>query len=1210
MLNLRCKAVLVLGLVMGLTPTSAQVNGRISGTVLDPSGAVVAGANVHLLLPDGKTAVLNTTTTSDGIYSFIGVQPGTYTVSVEAKGFSTSTAAGVVVSPIRETSLSPIKLEIGTVSTTVEVITAAQNVQTGNAEVMSTITNSQIDLLPALNRDVLQLITSQAGVTSSSPLSNGNDNVINGLRSTYTNITLDGINIQDNLFRENGVGFSPNLLRNEQVAEITLSTSNSLSTVGGGASQVNFVSRSGSNTYHGELFWYNRNNAAAANTWFNNQSGVAKPFLNQNVFGGNLGGPIKHDKLFFFGDYETLLNHQQTSLNRVILTPDARNGIFTYTTTGGAVQKVNLLTLRGAAIDPVIQKMLAILPTQFNNFRIGDSSSTLLRNTAGYQFNQRDNSTLKNLTGKIDYYATAKNVFAGSLHVTSHNTDRPTVTGANSYGIIPSVYNDDLVKLFSLSWRWSPSATFTNELRGGANLAPASFKTRDTPPAFFAANSSLLWDSPVPEFLPQGRSAKTITIGDTASYIRGRHNFQFGFNTQTVRIQAYDAGGTVPLYSLAMGTGQNALTGSDLAGISSADLASANTMLASLGGFVNAYSETFNVASRTSGFMNGAQNIRNWRYGTYAGFGQDQWKVMRRLTLTLGVRWDYFKPVDEANGLVLMPVLQNGNTIATLLSNASLDFAGSGTPRPIYNKDLNNFAPNFGFAWDVFGNGRTAVRGGFSINYVDDDNIAVVNNSANTNSGLSTVASVTGLSGRLSAGLPAIPNPTFKVPITEADNYKVNPAANAMGLVDPNLRTPYVEQWNFSIEHEFKNTLFAVRYIGNHGTKEIRVQDFNQVNINANGFLADFQRARTNGNLARAATGVFNPAYNSAIAGSQPLTVFPLLSQGGLLTNGTIRTQIDQGTPGTLATTYTTNGLNGAVNFFPNQYILGGNLTGNYSNSTYNALQIEVRHRYRSGLQFQGNYTFSKALSDSLGDQQSRFEPFLDGTNPSLERARVPYDLTHVFNFNGSYELPFGAGHRLLSHNPILSRIVGGWRLASNVTWQSGAPFSILSLRGTLNRSGNRSAQNTASTSLTGDQLDSVVGFYMTGNGPYFVNPANITADGRGTVQEGQAAFSNQVFTNPGPGSVGTLQRRFFNNPSAFGLDGSIQKVTRITETHTIEFRAEAVNALNHSTFYTGESYNGGAPQSFFNINSTTFGRVNNSFFGARIMQFGLRYRF
>src|SRR5262249_27360517 len=152
--------------------------------------------------------------------------------------------------------------------------------------------------------------------------------------------------------------------------------------------------------------------------------------------------------------------------------------------------------------------------------------------------------------------------------------------------------------------------------------------------------------------------------------------------------------------------------------------------------------------------------------------------------------------------------------------------------------------------------------------------------------------------------------------------------------------------------------------------KELRARDFNQVNINASGFLADFIRARTNGNLARAATGVFDPRYNAAIAGSQPLTVYPLLAGGGLLTNGTIRTQIDQGAIGTQATTYTTNGLNGSVNFFNNPYILGGNLITNTSNSTYNGLQLEIRRRYARGLQIQANYTFSKTLSDALGDQQ------------------------------------------------------------------------------------------------------------------------------------------------------------------------------------------------------------------------------------------------
>src|SRR6185369_12419097 len=142
---------------------------------------------------------------------------------------------------------------------------------------------------------------------------------------------------------------------------------------------------------------------------------------------------------------------------------------------------------------------------------------------------------------------------------------------------------------------------------------------------------------------------------------------------------------------------------------------------------------------------------------------------------------------------------------------------------------------------------------------------------------------------------------------------------------------------------------------------------------------------RSNGNLARAATGTFNPAYNAAIAGSQPLTVFPLLGSGGALTASSVRTAIDQGAPGTLATLYQTNGLNGPISFFANPLILGGNLITNFSNSTYNALQVDVRHRYRNGLQFQANYTWSKVLSDSLGDQQTRFEPLLDSSNGKLE---------------------------------------------------------------------------------------------------------------------------------------------------------------------------------------------------------------------------------
>jgi hypothetical protein len=1188
----------------------AQVTGRISGSVVDASGAAVPNAQVQLLLSGSKAPVSITATTAEGLYRFAGVQPGKYDVTVNASGFLVTTVREVEVDPIRETSLPPVKVALAAVTQSVDVIAATQPVETANAEVSSTVSNAQIDKLPLLDRTVIDIAQTQAGVVNASPISNGTDVVVNGLRSTYLNVTLDGINIQDNYLRENGGGFTPNRLRVSQVSEMTVNTSNAGTTVGGGAAQFNMVSPSGTNQLHGEALWYNRNNALAANDWFNNQSGVAKPFLNENIFGGSLGGPIRKDKLFFYGTYEGTRTRQQTPQTGVVLTPDARNGIFTYRNSQGAVQKVNLLSLRGASLDPFVQSnILSQLPATINTFQVGDSSAGLLRNTAGYSFNERDNSTQDNVGAKVDYNLSPKNAFTGAFHFVREFQDRPDTFGTyGGFSQVPPVFNDEKIKLYSGSWRWSPSASLTNELRGGANVAPAIFATSGKPPAFYELNSSVLWTTPVSEFLPQGRTPTTYTIGDTAGYIHGRHSIQFGANFQMIRIHVYNDGGIVPGYGVGMGTGQNALTTADLPGIGSADLANANALLAGLGGFVNTYSQTFNVTSRTSGFVNSATNGRNWRYNNYAAYVQDQWKVVPRLTLTLGVRYDYFSPVDEANGLFLMPVVQ-GSVLGTLQSNATLNFAGGDSGRPLYNKDLNNFAPNVAFAWDVFGNGKTAVRGGYSINYVDDNNIATANNSAATNNGLQFAVSRSGLSGTLSNNRPAIPVPTFQVPRTEADNYKLSPSANTMGLIDPNLRTPYVQQWNFSIEHDFKGTLLAVRYVGNHGVKELRVIDYNQVNINANGFLADFNRARNNGNLARQANGVFNPDYNPSIPGSQPLTVFPLLGSGGLLTNGTVRTDIDQGQVGTLAALYQTNGLNGAVNFFNNPLILGANLTANGSSSSYNALQVEVRHRYRRGVQVQANYTFSKVLSDSIGDSQVRFEPYLDSTNGKLERAREPYDITHAFHANGSYELPFGAGHQWLSKGPVLSRLAGGWTVASLLTWQSGAPFSILSTRGTLNRGGNRSAENTASSNLTKSQLDQVVGFYMTGNGPFFINPANLNTDGRGTTQEGSPLFANQAFFNPGPGSVGTLQRRMFNNPSTFLMDASIQKVTKISERQTVELRMDAINVFNHPAFFTGDSYNGGAPQSQFNINQASFGRIGNDF-GRRVVQLGLRYRF
>jgi hypothetical protein len=249
-------------------------------------------------------------------------------------------------------------------------------------------------------------------------------------------------------------------------------------------------------------------------------------------------------------------------------------------------------------------------------------------------------------------------------------------------------------------------------------------------------------------------------------------------------------------------------------------------------------------------------------------------------------------------------------------------------------------------------------------------------------------------------------------------------------------------------------------------------------------------------------------------------------------------------------------------------------------------------------LYLQGNYTYSKVLSDSVGSGPTRFEAFLDRNNGAIERARTINDLNHVFKLNTVYEIPLGKGHRIAGR--AVNWILGGWHTGANLIWQSGTPFSILSGRNTFNRAG-RSGSNTAITSLNKQQLDEMFRFRMTGNGPMIVTDSAINpADFRGVGADLRAPFNGQVFFNPGPGEIGSLQRRLMSGPSAFGLDFALRKKTEIRDGHVVEIRMDAQNILNHPAFFAGDQ----------NINSTQFGRITSTFFDRRLLQFGLAYRF
>ena len=1167
------------------TLQSQSATGRLSGTVLDPSRAAIPGAEV-VVRSESTAATVTLETNSAGAFLAISLSPGLYTIEVSSAGFRGHTIEHQKVDVARETSLAPIVLELGVATEVVVVEGGVSQVQTTNAEVTSVVTTDQIAELPLIGRDPLSFVSLQAGVAYNGATST----TINGQRTSFSSVTIDGINVQDNFIRTNALDYLASRTLLDQVAEFTVTSHNGSPAISGGASHVNFVTRSGGPEFHGNGYWHTRNDKLAAAPWFSNRQGLDKPELKINQFGGSLGGPIVPNRAFFFANYESRRDRRKSLVNTTILTPDAARGVFSYLDLRGTLRQINVLDIHGLQADPEMAQVLGQIPgpSEINNFDTGDSTSERLLNTAGYRFLTRDNGERDAVTTRGDVNLNDRNALTATYKYTTEGVDRPDV--GVGYHEVPPVRNSTRTNFLSAGWRASPGPRWTNEVRIGFNLAPGDFRNSAPPESFDL--SGMIFTNPTVNFADQGRATDTYNYRDNVMFHAGRHTLRFGFDAQQIRINSFDNFGVRPAMSLGIGA-QSLYQLPGLffpGGVGPGDLGRAQSLLATLAGIISSASQSFNVRDQSSGFVPGQSNIRNFRYDTLSGYFQDSFRLNPRLTLNLGVRWDYYGRVDERDGLMLLPVQESGTLIDTLLADAELDFAGSAAGRPMWWADRNNFAPNVGLAWDLFGDGRTALRAGYSVNYVNDEMIRTADNASSANGGLQGTAVLQNLDAFLRDGPVPLEAPEYGVPRRVSQNQLIDPF-NAVFGIDPNLRAPYVQQWNFGLQHEVGwQTVIEARYLGNKGTKLIRGFDYNQLIVRENGFVDDVIRARSNGFLSLDAGGGFNPAYDPGIEGSQELTVFPLLPRSGFLGFPIIQQLIRRGEVGTLAQIYVVNGLVGdQIAFRHNQNAFVADLVTNYSNSSYHAMQLEVRRRATEGLQFQANYSFSKVLTDSSGNQV-RFDPFLDLQQPSLERARATFDINHVFKTNAVWRLPFRSQDRLRQ----------GWTVASILTWQTGAPFSILSGRGTLNRPG-RSGQNTANTSLTKLELDRIVQFRMTDDGPFMIGAGAINPrDNSGVAIDGLDPFTGQVFFHPGPGEVGVLQRRLFSGPSALALDFSVTKSTRITETTSIKVGARIENILNHPTFFTRSQ----------SIGSTQFGRIVSTLTGPRRIELLVRYEF
>jgi Carboxypeptidase regulatory-like domain len=1205
-----------------------SVNSRVSGTVKDTAGASVPGAKV--VLTDAATKdQKEITTNEEGTFTISDVRPGTYSVVVEATGFKKLNVTNITVHVDTPVVLNSLTLEAGGITETVSVTASdAQSlIRSEDAKLTTTVDVKQVQDLPLNGRNPINLAGGMAGVNTNT---NTRQAVINGMRGSFSNITWDGIEINDNLVRTDAL-FGVNTPSVAAVAEFSVTTQNAGADDGLGIAQVKLTTPRGGSSFHGEAYDYYRNDKFDANTFFNNTTGLPKPKLLQHQYGFNVSGPFalprfgeggpvltQKNKLFFYFFYEFTDTQQDFTPNRTVLLGPARTGTFTYLRAdNGQLQTINLLALTGRSIDPRIAQLINLTPSS-NNTSIGDS-----RNTGGFRFNTPNGSTGRNIGFRLDYDITSKHRVEG---VYSHFLSKlPNDVQLNNIGEqfpgLPGGGQQSSRPRWAIAWIANLTPNITNEARFGFSSSTPLFFNNEKFSEGFRLTLPLI-TNPIQNFLQQGRAPRNHDLIDNATWVKGSHVFKFGTSARFVRILNFNDAGIIKQFSVGFNTTTNQTplsTAQFPGGISSTQFTTANSLLGLLTGAVNSVAETFNVADRESGFTRGVGSNRFLDYNTFALYVSDTWRMRPNLSLNLGLRWEYIGPLTERNGLGLMPKDLSLDVLKD--PNAVLDFAGKGTGRDFLARDLDNFAPNFSFAWDPFKDGKTSVRGGFSIAYAIDNNATVLNNSSvGGNAGLQSTVTVSTLRGTVSGGMenctgtptvcvpfaqPAAP--AFKVPRTLVDQLSLSQTPTLF-TTEYNLKTPYAEQWNFGIEREImKDTALSVGYVGNRGVQLTRGLDTNQVLIFQNGFFADFLRAQSN--LAKFG----NPACSAAqslINGCQVLTIFPRIgSNGGNLGNATIRTLIEQGQVGELVSNYLGQRnanfkldqpcVTGATGLLCPSFFLPSNgnafvtdYVGSSGWSNYHGLQAEIRKRFTGGWYYQVNYTWSKAFTNAE-QAQAEFAPYLDNTiGDAWEKKRLNQDVSHVLKGNFVYELPFGPGKRFWNASGFAGKLLGGWQISGIAQVRTGRPISFISGRGTLNRAG-RSGNNTPNTTLTIPELQARVGLFhdpRTGL-PLLVDPALIASDGRAN-----SAF----FTHPLAGTVGLLSLTPVNGPGYWNVDTALIKRTRFRERLGIELRLEAFNVFNHTNFSVPNS---------LSIDDTDFGKINSTF-DPRILQLSWKFTF
>ncbi|MEO6723799.1 MAG: carboxypeptidase regulatory-like domain-containing protein [Blastocatellia bacterium] len=749
----------------------------ISGSVTDQNGAVISGA-VVLAKNEATGAESKATTTSNGTYTVPALGVGHYTVTVEAQGFKRAVVQAVTIDAGVPATVN-ITLEVGAPTESVVVQGGAEILQTQSATVSTTLSTEQIGKLPLQSRNTIYFLTLLPGVSSSATTSIRNS-TINGLPSSAYNVTIDGLNTQDNLLKSTDGFFSYINPTVDAIQEVTLSTATpGAESSGQGAIQIKFVTRQGNNDLHGSLYYYHRNTAFNTNYWFTNRDVVPvdnttglrcdniaeaynpdkcrapKAVALFHQFGGRVGGPIMvpklfngKDKAFYFVNFEEFRQPSSIARTRTIFNPTTQAGTFQYVV-GGTTRTVNLLDLarangQTATIDPTVGKLLAEIRS--STASTGGITQLSDPNLQNFSFTNTGNQRRYFPTVRLDFNLTSKHHLENTYNYQSYVSTPDFLN--NRDPIFPNFpnqggqYSNRFTEGMTLRSTLSP--TLVNEARvgltGGTVLFYPDFNAGQfvNQGGFSLGINAAGISSATAGTGPERRNAPVWDYADTVNWSRGAHNFSFGGQFTQATTWITD-GVVVPSITFGLATGDPALAmfnNTNFPNASTANITAAQNIYAVLTGRVTAITANAILNEKTNKYGYQADQVRRGQQREWGFFGQDSWRARQNLTITGGLRYELQLPFSVLND-VYTTTTTSGLYGISGPGNVFKPGTLTGSPTQLvpfkkgdraYQTDKRDFAPSIGFAWSpavknsflkrVIGDGgQTVIRGGYSIAY-------------------------------------------------------------------------------------------------------------------------------------------------------------------------------------------------------------------------------------------------------------------------------------------------------------------------------------------------------------------------------------------------------------------------------------------------------------------------------------------------------------